>query len=318
MLQLKNERPSDVFGFPYLKHRINIPDLIKLAKTESIQSRPLNTGGTLFIMHDDTTSNITRAIQENAILHTKITVKGRVLNSFWEAWRKSKTLQRTIFRSSDPLEEMWIQSRANGYKLATTFMPSYAKAIYEHFNATIVLDPCAGWGDRLLGALTSSCVEKYIGFDPNKKLRPGYADIIAAVRHIHPSSINEHVMSFDNIVSIYSTPFEMGISNIPDETVDLVFTSPPFFDYEIYCSTNPMYTDWISEFYVPLFRESERVCKQSGHVVIYVDDTSSGGINQFIQTHIQHICPLLVLQPKIAFMGITSKKQRNIWVLKKL
>ena len=35
---------------------------------------------------------------------------------------------------------------------ATTFMPGYAKAVYEHFGAQAVLDPCAGWGDRMLGA----------------------------------------------------------------------------------------------------------------------------------------------------------------------
>ena len=28
----------------------------------------------------------------------------------------------------------------------------YAKAIYEFFEAETVLDPCAGWGDRLTGA----------------------------------------------------------------------------------------------------------------------------------------------------------------------
>jgi hypothetical protein len=29
-----------------------------------------------------------------------------------------------------------------------------------------------GWGDRLLGASAAKCVQTYIGFDPNKALRP--------------------------------------------------------------------------------------------------------------------------------------------------
>ena len=31
-------------------------------------------------------------------------------------------------------------------------MPPYAKSLYEYFGAKSVLDPCAGWGDRLIGA----------------------------------------------------------------------------------------------------------------------------------------------------------------------
>ena len=317
---LNNERDSSIFGFPYLINRIDLSRLIEQAKHEVVNFKPLKDGGVVFIMYDDITSNITRAIQEHNILHTKITVRGHVLDSFWEAWNKNNSFQRLIFNSSDPLEEMWFQSRKYKYKLATTFMPSYAKAIYNHFNASVVLDPCAGWGDRLLGALTSSCVKSYTGFDPNKKLRPGYADITTAVTGLTPTQITDTSIQFNYNyinVSMISAPFEQAITQIPDESIDLVFTSPPFYDYEIYNSTNPIYADWLTEFYIPLFVESERVCAIGGHVVLYIDDTSSGQINKFIQNEVKHICLHLEMKPHIAFMGISSKKQRNIWVFQK-
>ena len=45
----------------------------------------------------------------------------------------------------DPNEAKWTLAKEFQYKIATTFMPAYAKAIYEYFGAKIVLDPCAGW-----------------------------------------------------------------------------------------------------------------------------------------------------------------------------
>ena len=52
-------------------------------------------------------------------------------------------------------------------------MPGYANAIFEHFGAKAVLDPCAGWGGRLAGAAAARCVERYVAFDPNLRLRAG-------------------------------------------------------------------------------------------------------------------------------------------------
>ena len=40
-----------------------------------------------------------------------------------------------------------------------------------------VFDSCAGWGDRLIAAVTSK-VKYYVGFDPNKNLRIWYVDLM--------------------------------------------------------------------------------------------------------------------------------------------
>ena len=160
------------------------------------------------------------------------------------------------------------------------------------------------------------CVEKYIGFDPNIRLRPGYVDIAKACG-VELINLTKDTLEFNNGSVIHSLPFEKGASLIPSNSIHFVFTSPPFFDYEIYNEeTNPSYENWINNFYIPFFQESCRICMPNGYLAIYVDDTSSGIINDFITNNIEKICPVTI-RKKIGFVGIMSKKNRDIWVFQK-
>ncbi len=148
-------------------------------------------------------------------------------------------------------------------------MPGYAKAIYEYFNAKRVLDPCAGWGDRLTGAMTAIGVTKYVAFDPNRNLRPGYCKIMEYGGHT-VRELSEHKIHFSNDFEIHSLPFEIGSKMFADESFDIAFTSPPFFDYEMYNPSNPQYKDWIEEFYTPLFQQVCRLVKSGGFFGIHI------------------------------------------------
>ena len=56
------------------------------------------------------------------------------------------------------------------------FPASLARACFLHFGATKVLDPFAGWGNRLLAA--ASCGIEYIGCEQNLHLESAYCDLI--------------------------------------------------------------------------------------------------------------------------------------------
>ena len=193
--------------YPRLIHSINLPELVEKLYTEQV-NKIVSYHNTeyyiLFVLTNDGTGNITRAIQEDEILKTKIQMikNNRIITlpSFYDVWKTKKDLSNIILSSSDPNEEKWKCSRSFGYKLATTFMPLYAKSIYEHFHAKKVLDPCSGWGDRLLGASISSCVTNYIGFDPNINLQPGYKKIIKLLD-------NKKTFQYECI----PLPFEQGV-----------------------------------------------------------------------------------------------------------
>ena len=73
---------------------------------------------------------------------------------------------------------------------------------------------------------------------------------------------------------MHSLPFEVGAPLlVADNSCDLVFTSPPFFDYEMYHPGNPQYRDWLTDFYEPLFVQAARCVKPHGFVCIHIGDT---------------------------------------------
>jgi hypothetical protein len=322
----------------------------------------------VYSLVDEKPADFVRAMQEEEILKTRIKVRTgsilKTLPSFWEVWHdRSSGLSDEIAKHPDPHEAKWELSRKYGYKLATTFMPSYAKCIYEYFGAKCVLDPCAGWGDRLVGATVSTCVKKYVGFDPNRALIPGYKRIMHHFGHeektqtifsfletesnpvvafngsvaTHPNAnaqvafngsvaTQTHVafngsvatqthVAFNNEFEIYAEPFENGILSFPPASFDFAFTSPPYFDYEDYSPSNPIYKDWIREFYTPLFRETARVLKSRSFFAIHIGDTSAGQIQSFLD-NVPHQFPFRYVS-KIGLVGAHSKKIRNVHLFQK-
>jgi hypothetical protein len=310
-------------NFPFLLKTTNIRELMHQLKTEFCNVKRIDDYTAVFEIDNDATCYITKAFQEQAILNTKITVRGNVLlNSFWQALEQNRELYSIIIRSRDPQEEIWKRAKRYNYRIPTTFMPSYAKKIYDFSCHTlcgtqqaVVLDPCAGWGDRFLAATVSERVSRYIGFDPNRLLRAGYINIASACG-IGVKEVCDDYILFANGSIIYSMQFEIGSPQIPDNYVDFVFTSPPFFNFEIYSDQNPTYANWIEEFYTPFFIESVRICKSDKYLAIYLGDTSSGTIDDWVSNIVETICPVKIM-PKMGFVGVMSKKLRNIWLFKK-
>ena len=304
----------DITKCPRLIDSINLPNLCLKLSIEPVQKKVVEYSSCLFVLYinNDETGDITRAIQEEEILKTQIQTKNRnqiiTLPCFWDIWKTNKNLSRIILASSDPNEEKWKCTRQFGYKIATTFMPLYAKYIYEHFNAKKVLDPCSGWGDRLLAAKISSCVTDYIGFDPNCKLQKGYSTI---------SNLIDTKNNLSNHFECISLPFETGALALETNFFDLVFTSPPFFDYETYSKSNPKYKNWIQEFYTPLFIQSCRCVKVFGYVAIHIDNTISGEIHSFLLNQVHLLCSLEFVY-KIGLQGPMSGEIRPVWVFQKM
>jgi hypothetical protein len=192
----------------------------------------------------------------------------------------------------------------------------YAKSIYEYFGATRVLDPCAGWGDRMVGAFSSTTVKRYVGFDPNYHLRDGYRKIMSDFEFKETVSEKSHSsfsISDKYSCDIYSLPFESGSSRLGQETFDFAFTSPPFFDYEDYTETNPKYVNWFTEFYEPLFQIVERHLKPNKFFAIHIDDTSAGKIRDFLFRGVKKISGFQYCG-KIGLVGGKSGKTRNVYL----
>lgn len=98
------------------------------------------------------------------------------------------------------------------------FKPSVAKGIYERYSkpGETVYDYSAGWGGRMLGALAAG--RKYIGIDP--------------LTHNSLKKLAEDLGQITNtdIISGQSEEFSLG-----SNTVDFIFSSPPYYNLEVYC-----------------------------------------------------------------------------------
>lgn len=152
--------------------------------------------------------------------------------------------------------------------IAAQFRPSAAKYIYDFFKPEVTLDFSMGWGDRILGAHASKYVKKYIGFDPNINLTQGYINQIQ-----YYNSIGD-IMEF----SLYPNCAESLQISVPDK-VDLVFTSPPYFDKEKYDqSDNQSYkkykefNSWLENFLFKSIELRTENLKRGGYLAINISD----------------------------------------------
>jgi hypothetical protein len=173
---------------------------------------------------------------------------------------------------------------AFGGQAASNFRPTIAKWVYQKYcpPGGSVLDPCAGYGGRLMGAFCSH-VGYYTSTDPNVNTYEGnkrlYSHLVeAAGENPFPK------------VYFMNTPFE---DLIPSMVNDLVFTSPPYYNTEKYSDEStqsyvryPEYSQWVKGFLEPLVKNSFDCLKQDGYFVLnvgrpIVEDTLRIGTSVF-------------------------------------
>jgi 16S rRNA G966 N2-methylase RsmD len=127
---------------------------------------------------------------------------------------------------------------------STMFRPTLSRMIsHKYANNGVVLDPCAGWGGRMLGAISLGC--RYIAFEPNTKT---YNNLLNMLKFLDMS----------HMVTLYNDVAEnIDCYDIPK--VDLILTSPPYFNLEIYSDEKTQsvkkddsYETWVNNFLKPV------------------------------------------------------------------
>ena len=146
--------------------------------------------------------------------------------------------------------------------IASQFRPTVAKYIYQRFSATKVLDPSAGWGDRLVGALATDTVVKYTGIDSNTELRDSYTKMIKKFN-----------IYGQNIRMIYKPSESVNIKTLAKD-YDCIFTSPPYFTKEKYrhMPVYTGYTHWFQTFLKPMIEKFSKVLRSGGYFCINIED----------------------------------------------
>lgn len=174
----------------------------------------------------------------------------------------------------------------------TNFLPMNAQAIFERFTPEggVIWDPCTGFGGRMLGALSSRKNFKYVGTDPSTEVMHNLHKLGEAIMHTLDGELNDD-----------GTPYEtegryelhcMGAEelNIPDNSVDFVFTSPPYADLELYSndgkdfnsknqSTNkfPELEEWMEGFVRGVVKKIASALKPGSYCAINIADFNLHG-----------------------------------------
>ena len=139
------------------------------------------------------------------------------------------------------------------------FKPYNVCDLILRYNPKKVLDFTMGWGGRLIGACACG-IEKYIGIEMNINLKNPYERMIEMIKSTN--CITEIELYFQDCLTIdYSTL-----------DYDFVFTSPPYYDIEIYNNTNNYNSieEWNNSFYIPLITNIFSNLKQDGYFCLNI------------------------------------------------
>ena len=153
-----------------------------------------------------------------------------------------------------------------GSQGVSNFRPTAAKVIYEKFGGETIWDMSCGWGGRLLGFLASSNTKHYIGIEPSSKTYDGLMEMKKDFSYLGKQ------------VDIYKLGSEVYVPE--KESLDLCFTSPPYFDTEKYSDEDtqsykkfPSEDKWVDGF---LRKTIDNCCyglKKNGYMLINIANT---------------------------------------------
>jgi len=113
-----------------------------------------------------------------------------------------------------------ILRRVTGGQMVSNFRPVTASGLYSLFceEGDTVWDMSCGWGGRLLGSIKSKI--NYIGTDPSTKTMKGLKEMISTFGHKNRTY---------ELLTMGSEDYKPKKNSL-----DFCFTSPPYFDTEMY------------------------------------------------------------------------------------
>ena len=210
----------------------------------------------------------------------------------------------------------------------SNFRPMNAKAIYERFTPEggTIYDFCCGFGGRMLGALSSKKNFKYVGTDPNTE----------TMYHLHQlGEYVEQVTGREDSYELHCCGSEEFIG--PANSVDFAFSSPPYFDLEVYsdeptqCYNKfPKLDEWLEGYVRQTIKNIGHMLKPGCCYAVNIADFTVGGdgtvayVDEWIRLSTEEGMPLF----DTVYLGVTARagsmeqaagelKKENILVFKK-
>lgn len=164
-------------------------------------------------------------------------------------------------------------------RCVTVFPPMWAgTVVVENFgdrNNLSVLDFSAGFGGRLLGSYASGKVAKYVGIDP---LSSNIHSLTKMNNLIATHAKLRHCV-FESELTCSTAENKLDAIN---EKFDLVLTSPPYFNKEVYSNDSnqcyvkyPDYDIWKNEWLTPLLVRAYDLLSDNGKMIIFASNSQN-------------------------------------------
>lgn len=160
-----------------------------------------------------------------------------------------------------------------GTQRCSNFRPTAAAAIYDAFlpdKGGVVWDPSCGFGGRLLGAMLCDKVTKYLGTDPATATFHGLEQMRDELLPMLKEFTGREL-----VVDIYQEGSEVDKPWIEKGSVDLCFTSPPYFNCEKYSNEDsqsykqfPTPNEWLNGFMKRTLANCHKALHNDGTLVI--------------------------------------------------
>ena len=168
----------------------------------------------------------------------------------------------------------------NGTRFArkvANFDPKNARSIYNKYSTgdkVCILDTSAGFGSRMCGALLSG--HSYYGIDPNREL-------MGKLKECYSFLKENGQLNADQECKLYCQGSETFIKDL-ENSCDIMFTSPPYFNLETYSDDECMstlnydnYGQWLNKYVKPTIDNIYRYLKVGGVAMINIKNLTSRG-----------------------------------------
>lgn len=232
-------------------------------------ARPLNAK-----FKDDTTPM--KALQDDNFINHILAYMYKH-STFYRGLKELKTINddmdvidiqniKSFFRNNRPRKVAQFPAK-NVSNVVKKFFPNH-----DFFSEPLNYhDSSCGFGSRLIGSLFCNC--NYYGTDPNKNLNVKLNELYTFLKKYYP-----YIPEID-IRCIGSEKYVPEWEN----KMDISFTSPPYFNLEIYSDDNfsstknyDDYDKWIEEYSKPTIENTIKYLKPNGYICINIKNISGG------------------------------------------
>lgn len=190
--------------------------------------------------------------------------------------KRIKSVGRELLTANDIRKACKTFSGAQG---VSNFRPTAAAAIYHRYmpeHGGVTWDMSAGWGGRFLGALACTRVRHYIGCDPAQETAWGWLAMASELNNTAKRLGREMGVEF------YPERSEEMRPHLSFASVDLCFSSPPYFAQEIYsdeetqsCKRFPKKEDWLDGFLGATLDNCAYCLKPEGILAVNIANVST-------------------------------------------